>query len=349
MRKLERDEMEFPDEVETPLDIPAKDRFARYRGLASFHSSEWDPMESLPLEYSRIYQFESFEAAKRRVLQQEDDLVKRSLLPGKEQMGDDQDDDRSPYASAGVVLPSSYVTIHLINVPTSFAENIFSQVSKPLIVSGLFAYEHKVSVVHFQVRRSPDYDLPVKAKDPMMFHCGFRRFLSRPVYSEDSRATKYLCERFLQPGRFSVASIYSHIMFPPAPLLMFRPISGFEELALPSPLMTPSAELVATGHLMGANPMRINIKRIILTGYPVRVHKRHAVVRYMFFRPEDVRWFMPVKLRTKHGLVGEIRESMGTRGYMKCSFNDFIKNNDTICMHLYKRQYPPWDPNLFNY
>ena len=45
LRRLERDEMEFPDEVETPLDIPARERFARYRGLQNFKTAPWDVYE----------------------------------------------------------------------------------------------------------------------------------------------------------------------------------------------------------------------------------------------------------------------------------------------------------------
>ncbi len=65
--------------------------------------------------------------------------------------------------------------------------------------------------------------------------------------------------------------------------------------------------------------------------------------RFLFAPSQDILWFQPVQLRTKHGLVGEIREPLGTKGHFKCSFNDFIKQNDTVCMHLYKRQHPKWD------
>ena len=50
-------------------------------------------------------------------------------------------------------------------------------------------------------------------------------------------------------------------------------------------------QLVAVGSVMNADADRVVIKRIILTGYPVRVHKRTATVKYMFYNPEDVKWF----------------------------------------------------------
>ena len=53
-------------QIDTPTDVPARDRFARYRGLKSWRSSPWDAREGLPQEYANTFAFENFKRARKR-------------------------------------------------------------------------------------------------------------------------------------------------------------------------------------------------------------------------------------------------------------------------------------------
>lgn len=55
-RNAEDEDTRFPDEVDTPSDRAARERFARFRALKSFRTSPWDSKESLPADYARIFQ-----------------------------------------------------------------------------------------------------------------------------------------------------------------------------------------------------------------------------------------------------------------------------------------------------
>ncbi|KAH0455585.1 hypothetical protein IEQ34_015617 [Dendrobium chrysotoxum] len=310
-------DQEFPDEVDTPLDIPAKKRFAKYRGLKSFRTSSWDPQESLPQEYARIFNFDNFTKTQNHVL-------------AKALKIDQGDEDSS-------VQVGSYVRLHLKDVAVDLASKIYNLSQRfPMVACGLLQHESKMSVLHFSIKKHDSYDAPVKSKENFTFHVGFRQFVARPVFSSDNiNSDKHKMERFLLPGSFSIASIYAPISFPPMPLVVLKNKHG----DVPA--------VAAVGSLRSVDPYRIILKKIILTGYPLRVSKKKATVRYMFHNPEDVRWFKPVELYTKCGRRGLIKDSVGTHGAMKCVFNGVIQQHDTVCMSLYKRAYPKWPEQLF--
>lgn len=305
------EELEFPDEVDTPLEVPARERFQRYRGLKSFRTSSWDPYEDLPVEYSRIWEFEAFGSTAR--------AARQSYIESCEE----------------VSVAALYCCIRLRGVPPTVTDAQPQGV--PFILSGLFDCEQKVSVVHGHVTRIKDYTEVMKSKDEVVMHAGFRRFSARPIYSEIPRKSstnkKYKFMRFLHQEITACASFYAPVVFPPCRLLMS---------VQPEGAITP--ELAAAGSIVSVDPKQLIIKRIILTGYPFRTQKNKAVVRFMFFNPPDIRWFKPVELSTKKGLRGHIKESLGTHGYMKCRFSAHIKQDDTVCMNLYKRVYPKWHP-----
>ena len=71
------------------------------------------------------------------------------------------------------------------------------------------------------------------------------------------------------------------------------------------------------------------------------------MVRFMFFNRQDIDWFKPVELRTKHGRRGHIKEPLGTHGHMKIVMDKPVTQQDTILMNLYKRVFPKWTYDPF--
>lgn len=208
------------------------------------------------------------------------------------------------------------------------------QVGKAVVLSTLFPHETKLSIMHFKVQKHFDNQEIVESKTELEIHCGFRRMTIKPIFGSEispgSFAERLKFMRFLRHDMAVIASAFCPIVFAPCKIMLFTKKED------------GSLNLLATGTALPPNPLTVILKRIILTGYPLKVHKKRAVIRYMFFNPKDVKYFKPVELSTKFGLRGHIKDSLGTHGLFKAQFNDFIKQNDTVCMSLYKRQYPVW-------
>lgn len=82
IKEARADQM-WPDEIDTPIDIPARHRFQKYRGLESFRTSAWDVKENLPIDYARIYQFKNFDRTKRRIIKEAADVDGAQVIEKK--------------------------------------------------------------------------------------------------------------------------------------------------------------------------------------------------------------------------------------------------------------------------
>jgi len=189
--KAARIDSMFPDEVDTPMDVAARIRFQKYRGLKSFRTSVWDPKENLPLDYARIFQFENFDRTRRRVLAEE----------------------------VGGAEVGWYITVYLVGVGRHLLN---SGNTNDLVLTSLLPHEHRMSVLNMAVRRSAlSGDKPIKSKTRLVFQCGWRRFAACPVFSQHTNGNKHKYERFFREGNI-VMTTFAPISFPPAPVLVFE-------------------------------------------------------------------------------------------------------------------------------
>jgi len=302
------DEMEFPDEVDTPIDIPARQRFAKYKGLESMKHGSWDPNENLPKEYKNIYSFENLKYT-----------YKMAVRTAHED---------------GMKISGSFVKITIKNFSKEDLKYLNAEI--PIIASTLLQHERKLCVMHFKISLNYEYNEKIYNKQVVEAQYGFRRVLCRPIYSSDVgiNSDKFKLEKFLEKDKFYNASIYAQLSYSNSPVLLFRPVMNINSVE------NGKLKMIASGNVHLSDSKKIILKKIVITGYPIKIKKRKAVIRYMFFNPPDIHYFKPVQLSTKNGLRGHITESLGTHGYMKCVFSDFMKASDTVCMNLYRRIFP---------
>lgn len=145
-------------------------------------------------------------------------------------------------------------------------------------------------------------------------------------------------DRYLHPGGSAIASFVGPLTWGSVPALFFERAVPSDEESLPS--ADAPLKLVATGTSLPPSLNRVIAKRIILTGHPLKINKRVVTVRYMFFNDKDVKWFKSLPLWTRRGRSGFIKESLGTHGYFKATFDGKINPMDAVAVSLYKRVWP---------
>ncbi|CAK1354137.1 unnamed protein product [Cercospora beticola] len=338
-RKLRReeaeDDLEFPDEIELHPGVNARERLAKYRGLKSLRTSAWETEEDKPYEpedYARLLEIADYKSAKNRVVKE---------------------------AVTGGVKPGTRVAVYL-RIPQDRRQELES-LPKPTALFSLLRHEHKRTVVNVSITLSSDYPEPIKSKSPLIMQCGARRLLIKPLFSAAGNTPNnvHKFDRYLHPGRTAVATFIGPVTWGSVPCLFFQAPTAstagdaIEDLAQSlkiSQSQTSQLELIATGTTLPPSTQRIIAKRIILTGHPYKIHKRVVTVRYMFFNNDDVQYFRALQLWTKRGRSGFIKETLGTHGYFKATFDAKINPLDSVAVSLYKRVWPrqaqAWRPGV---
>eukprot|EP00123_Amoebidium_parasiticum_P013947 comp22240_c0_seq1/m.32807 comp22240_c0_seq1/g.32807 ORF comp22240_c0_seq1/g.32807 comp22240_c0_seq1/m.32807 type:complete len:819 (-) comp22240_c0_seq1:143-2599(-) len=255
----EAEDLEFPDEMDTPVDMPARIRFQKFRGLESFRTSPWDPKESLPYDYARIFQFENMKLTQRRVK----DDVKEGVQVGQ------------------------YVKILIKDFPAASMELV--RKTSPLVLAGLLRHENKMSVLNMAIRRHQANEEPIRSKEQLVFVTPMRRFQAGAVFSQHTRGDKHKFERFLHLARPTVATVYAPVHFSPCPVLVFKQDEGELRLvATGSVLSVDPDRIVLKRYMLSGHPYKINIKTAVIRFMfysradiewfkPIELHTKHGL------------------------------------------------------------------------
>ena len=319
LRKNEADEdLELPDEIELHPNVLARERLARYRGLKSLKTSNWateGDRAHEPDDWNRLLQVPNYKGAKAQA-------VREALVGG--------------------VPPGTRVHVYLRGVPLSLQSTVTS--TRPRTLFSLLQHEHQQTVMNFSMTLNSEYPSPIKSKEQLIIQCGPRRFLINPLFSQTGNTPNnvHKIDRYLHPGRTAMATFVAPLTWGSVPTLVFKRTTTSSATRFVADGITPNSdlELIGTGTSHAPDHSRVIAKRVILTGHPYKIHKKLVTVRYMFFNFEDVNWFKALQLWTKRGRSGYIKESLGTHGYFKATFDGKINPQDAVGVSLYKRVFP---------
>ena len=146
------DDAEFPDEIELPPHICARERLARYRGLRSFQRSPWETEEDRfhePSEWRRLLEISGYRSSASKTVRE---------------------------AVAGGVKPGTRVHVHVRNVPVALA-----QTSTPVALFSLLRHEHKQTACNYSIKLDSSHPDPIQSKTELIVQCGPRRMLVKPA------------------------------------------------------------------------------------------------------------------------------------------------------------------------
>ena len=314
----------FPDEIELESNVLARERLARYRGLKNARTSVWDTEEDRahePAEWRRLLEIRDYKSARNKVLNE-------------------------TITNTSGITPGTRVQIYLRGVPLSLQDTYDK--SRPLGLFSLLRHEHKHTAVNYSITLSSSVQEPIKSKSELIVQCGPRRLVINPLFSVAGSTPNDVHKliRFLHPSQSAVASFVGPLTWGAVPILYFArtPSSSAAISSSTSNSNTTSTstplQLIGTGTALAPSTNRITAKRIVLTGHPYKIHKRLVTVRYMFFNAEDVNWFRALRLWTRRGRSGYVKESLGTHGYFKATFDGKLSPMDAVAVTLWKRVWP---------
>lgn len=226
--------------------------------------------------------------------------------------------------------PGMYVRLELEAVPCELITHL--DPTYPIIIGGLLHGEENIGYVQARIKKHRWHSRILKSRDPLIFSVGWRRFQSLPIYSklEDN-----LRHRMLKYTPEHVACM-SHFWGPITPqstgILAIQDVASRE----------PGFRIAATGSIVELDKSTHVVKKLKLTGVPMKIYRKTAFIKDMFNSALEVAKFEGARIKTVSGIRGQIKKAIAKpEGCFRATFEDKIMLSDIVfCRTWYKIDVP---------
>lgn len=226
--------------------------------------------------------------------------------------------------------PGMYVRVEIETVPCELITHL--DPTYPLIIGGLLHGEENIGYVQTRIKKHRWYSKILKSKDPLILSVGWRRFQTLPIFSklEDN-----LRNRMLKYTPEHVACM-AHFWGPITP--QGTGVLAVQDVAT----RIPGFRIAATGSIVEMDKSTQIMKKLKLTGVPMKIYKKTAFIKDMFNSPLEVAKFEGAKIKTVSGIRGQIKKAVSKpEGCFRATFEDKILLSDIVfCRTWYKVDVP---------
>ncbi|WAQ97349.1 BMS1-like protein [Mya arenaria] len=225
-----------------------------------------------------------------------------------------------------------YVRVEIHGVPCEFVTNF--DPSYPLIIGGLLSVENNVGYVQTRFKKHRWHKRILKNQNPLIFSLGWRRFQSMPLYSIQDHNMRNRLLKYTPEHMHCQASFWGPITPQGTGLLAVENVAQAD------------FRIAGTGVILELDKSMQIVKKLKLTGTPLKIYKKTAFIQGMFNSTLEVAKFEGASIRTVSGIRGQIKKAAKTpEGAYRATFEDKILLSDIVFLRTW---FPVEVPQFYN-
>ncbi|EJD50622.1 DUF663-domain-containing protein [Auricularia subglabra TFB-10046 SS5] len=252
--------------------------------------------------------------------EKKDEMARQLQLNRKELEGLDAD----ARALVEGYRAGSYVRLELENVPCELITHF--DPTYPLVVGGLLPAEERFGFIQARIKKHRWQTRILKTNDPLILSVGWRRFQTVPIYSLDDHSIRMRMLKYTPEHMHCYATFYGPVALPNTGFCAFKAIDP----------ETAAFRIAATGVVLDVDRSTKIVKKIKLTGVPMKIFKNTAFVRDMFSSALEVAKFEGATIKTVSGIRGQIKKALPKPdGAFRATFEDKVLMSDIIFLRAW--------------